>query len=62
MSDLITGLNSALEGRYLIERKLGEGGMAAVFLADDRKHDRLVALKVLNPEIAAVVIRIRSRP
>ena len=48
-------LNAALEGRYAIEHKLGEGGMATVFLADDIKHERKVALKVLKPELTAVV-------
>jgi serine/threonine-protein kinase len=48
-------LNAALEGRYRIERELGEGGMATVYLADDLKHERKVALKVLKPELAAVV-------
>ena len=55
MSDPITRLNAALEGRYRIERELGEGGMATVYLADDIKHERKVALKVLKPELAAVV-------
>jgi serine/threonine-protein kinase len=55
MSDPITRLNAALEGRYRIERELGEGGMATVYLADDLKHERSVALKVLKPELAAVV-------
>ena len=55
MSDAVTRLNAALEGRYAIERKLGEGGMATVYLADDLKHERKVALKVLKPELAAVV-------
>ena len=53
--DPITRLNAALEGRYRIERELGEGGMATVYLADDLKHERKVALKVLKPELAAVV-------
>ncbi|MCH7857006.1 MAG: hypothetical protein IIB37_09675 [Gemmatimonadetes bacterium] len=48
-------LNAALEGRYAIERVLGEGGMATVYLADDLRHERKVALKVLKPELAAVV-------
>ena len=48
-------LNAALEGRYAIERELGEGGMATVYLADDLKHERKVALKVLKPELAAVM-------
>jgi serine/threonine-protein kinase len=55
MSDPVTRLNLALEGRYRIERELGEGGMATVYLADDLKHERQVALKVLKPELAAVV-------
>ena len=55
MSDPIARLNAALEGRYAIERELGEGGMATVYLADDLKHERKVALKVLKPELAAVV-------
>ena len=55
MSDAVTRLNAALEGRYTIERELGEGGMATVYLADDVKHERKVALKVLKPELAAVV-------
>ena len=55
MSDAIARLNAALEGRYVIERELGEGGMATVYLADDLKHERKVALKVLKPELAAVV-------
>ena len=55
MSDRVARLNAALEGRYAIERELGEGGMATVYLADDLKHQRKVALKVLKPELAAVV-------
>ena len=53
--DPVTRLNAALEGRYRVERQLGEGGMATVYLADDLKHQRKVALKVLKPELAAVV-------
>ena len=52
-TDPITRLNAALEGRYRIQRELGEGGMATVYLADDIKHERKVALKVLKPELAA---------
>ena len=48
-------LESALAGRYKIDRKLGEGGMASVYLALDLKHDRHVALKILRPELAAVI-------
>ncbi len=55
MADTVTRLNAALEGRYAIERELGEGGMATVYLANDLKHERKVALKVLKPELAAVV-------
>jgi Tol biopolymer transport system component len=55
MSEPVTRLNAALEGRYRIERELGEGGMATVYLADDLKHERKVALKVLKPELAAVI-------
>ena len=46
MSDAVTRLNAALEGRYAIERELGEGGMSTVYLADDLKHQRKVALNV----------------
>ena len=55
MSDMIDRLNAALEGRYQIDREVGEGGMATVFLADDLRHERKVALKVLKPELAAAV-------
>ena len=55
MSDPVSRLNASLEGRYAIERELGEGGMATVYLADDLKHHRSVALKVLKPELAALV-------
>jgi serine/threonine-protein kinase len=55
MSDIISRLNIALTDRYRIERRLGEGGMATVYLADDIRHQRKVALKVLKPELAAVV-------
>ncbi len=46
-------LRSALAATYTIDRELGKGGMATVYLAQDRKHDRVVALKVLHPELAA---------
>lgn len=55
MTALTERLNSALDGRYRIERHLGEGGMASVYLCADLKHDRKVALKLLKPELAAVL-------
>ena len=51
MSDPVNRLSAALQDRYAIERELGEGGMATVYLADDLKHNRNVALKVLKPEL-----------
>jgi len=48
-------LVAALADRYRLERELGQGGMATVYLAHDLKHDRKVALKVLRPELAAVI-------
>ncbi len=48
-------LAAALADRYRIERPLGQGGMATVYLAEDIKHDRKVAIKVLKPELAAVL-------
>ena len=55
MTDVVGRLGTALAGRYTIERELGRGGMATVYLARDLKHDRPVALKVLRPELAAVL-------
>ncbi|HEY7029141.1 MAG TPA: protein kinase, partial [Gemmatimonadales bacterium] len=46
---------TALADRYRIERELGQGGMATVYLAEDLKHRRKVAIKVLRPELAAVI-------
>ena len=48
-SDTVASLNAAVEGRYRIDRELGEGGMATVYLADDLRHERKVAVKVLKP-------------
>ena len=53
--DRLSQLNAALAGRYAIDREVGAGGMATVYLARDLKHDRDVALKVLNPELGAVL-------
>ena len=53
MSGIPDRLNAALHGRYRIERQLGEGGMATVYLAD-LKHERKVALKVSKPELGGV--------
>src|SRR5882672_8612620 len=53
--DAVAQLNTALTGRYEVEREIGAGGMATVYLARDVKHDRRVALKVLNPELGAVL-------
>src|SRR5947208_7970186 len=50
-----THLTASLAGRYVIEREIGRGGMATVYLARDVRHNRNVALKVLNPELGAVV-------
>src|SRR5512142_2978660 len=55
MSGPVDRLATALSERYRIERELGRGGMATVYLAEDLKHDRKVALKVLKPELAAVL-------
>jgi len=48
-------LKPALADSYRLERKLGAGGMATVYLATDLKHDRLVAVKVLKPEISSLI-------
>jgi eukaryotic-like serine/threonine-protein kinase len=55
MTYAVDGLGLALADRYRIERELGAGGMATVYLAHDIKHDRKVAIKVLKPELAAVL-------
>ncbi len=55
MPDPLDSLNAALAGRYRVERELGEGGMATVYLAEDVKHHRKVAIKVLKPELAAAL-------
>ncbi|HUQ15980.1 MAG TPA: serine/threonine-protein kinase [Gemmatimonadales bacterium] len=55
MSAPAAALLEALSGQYTIERKLGHGGMATVYLAHDLRHARSVALKVVNPELAATL-------
>ncbi len=55
MADLFARLQAALADRYTIERELGRGGMATVYLAQDLKHHRKVAIKVLKPELAAAL-------
>ncbi len=55
MTDITERLSTAIADRYRIQSHLGQGGMATVYLAEDLKHDRKVALKVLLPELAAVI-------
>jgi len=55
LTDALARLIASLADRYRIERELGAGGMATVYLAHDLKHDRPVAIKVLRPELAAVI-------
>ena len=55
MTEPVTRLQAALADRYRIERELGQGGMATVYLAEDLKHHRKVAVKVLRPELAATL-------
>ena len=53
--DIVTRLNAALEGRYRVDREIGAGGMATVYLAEDAKHHRKVAIKVLREDLGASV-------
>src|SRR5437763_16308630 len=55
MADQLARLKAALAARYALGRELGRGGMATVYLARDLRHGRLVAIKVLRPEIAAAL-------
>jgi len=55
LAETVTQLKDALSDRYRIVRELGRGGMATVYLAEDLKHDRQVALKVLRPELAVAL-------
>lgn len=54
-SDVLNRLQPALQDRYVLEREVGSGGMAVVYLAHDLRHDRAVAIKVLRPEFAAAI-------
>jgi hypothetical protein len=58
-TDMLSRLQSALGAHYSVERELGRGGMATVYLARDLKHDREVALKLLRPELTAILGRER---
>jgi hypothetical protein len=55
VTELPVRLTAALADRYRLERELGQGGMATVYLAEDLKHHRKVAVKVLKPEIGAIL-------
>ncbi len=55
MDETFEQLKEALAGRYVLERELGLGGMATVYLAHDPRHNRKVAIKVMRPELAAIV-------
>ena len=60
-ADVPTILRDALAGRYTLERELGQGGMATVYLAHDVRHERPVALKVLATEQSAALGEIEER-
>jgi serine/threonine-protein kinase len=55
MAGVPPALAEALQGRYILERELGRGGMATVYLAQDVRHERRIALKLLHPELAATL-------
>ena len=55
MSDQFERLRTAIADRYTLEQEFGHGGMATVYLAEDLKHRRKVAVKVLLPDLAAII-------
>src|SRR5213080_3291289 len=55
MADALRRLQAALAGHYIIQRELGRGGMATVYLAHDLKHDRAAAIKVVDPEVSSAI-------
>jgi eukaryotic-like serine/threonine-protein kinase len=55
MTTSLERLTAALSDRYRLDRELGQGGMATVYLAHDLKHDRDVAIKVLHPDLGAAL-------
>ena len=55
MPDLLERVTAALAGRYAVESEIGRGGMAVVFKAEDLRHHRQVAIKVLHPELTATL-------
>ena len=57
MPEITSRLSTALADRYRIERRLGKGGMATVYLAEDLKHDRKVAIKVLKAELPEMSVQ-----
>ena len=60
MPSPVDDLRAALAGRYEIDRQIGQGGMATVYLADDLRHERKVAVKVLRPDLAVTEGRISA--
>ncbi|MEE8192792.1 MAG: protein kinase, partial [Gemmatimonadales bacterium] len=55
MTETFDRFKAAIADRYVVERELGRGGMAVVYLAHDGKHDRAVAVKVLRPELTSSI-------